>query len=151
MITWELRHGDFVELCDTAPAPDVVWFDPFSAKVDTGMWSTSVVAKILARADGRATSLHTFSSSTGFRASLLKAGWWVARGSGTGQKRESTRAYSAEAVRQGLASDLLDAAWLERWERSDAQVPEDADPDEFKAAIRGHAQFAATVVIQRTT
>jgi queuine tRNA-ribosyltransferase len=140
-ITWELKHGDFMDLCDSADAPDIVWFDPFSSKVDSPMWTMPVLAKVLASTKGKATSLHTYSASTAIRASLLKVGWFVGRGVGTGQKRETTRAYNPEALRQGLAIDLLDASWLGRWERSDAQLPMGADPEPFKEAIRGHPQF----------
>jgi queuine tRNA-ribosyltransferase len=141
-ITWELRHGDFMDQCDGADAPDIVWFDPFSAKVDSPMWTMPVLAKVLALTRGKATSLHTYSASTAVRASLLHAGWFVGRGVGTGMKRETTKAYTVEAVRRGLATDLLDTSWLGRWERSDVQVPEGADPEPFKKAIRGHPQFA---------
>jgi queuine tRNA-ribosyltransferase len=141
-ITWELKHGDFMEQCDSADAPDIVWFDPFSSKVDSPMWTMPVLAKVLASTKGKATSLHTYSASTAIRASLLKVGWFVGRGVGTGQKRETTRAYNPEALRQGLAIDLLDASWLGRWERSDAQLPMGADPEPFKQAIRGHPQFS---------
>jgi queuine tRNA-ribosyltransferase len=141
-IIWELKHGDFMDLCDGADAPDIVWFDPFSSKVDSPMWTMPVLAKVLALTRGKATSLHTYSASTAVRASLLHAGWFVARGVGTGMKRETTKAYTVEAVRRGLATDLLDTSWLGRWERSDSQVPVGADPEPFKKAIRGHPQFA---------
>lgn len=140
-ITWELRHGDFIELCEGAEAPDIVWFDPFSSKVDCPMWEMPVLARVLALAKGKATSLHSYSSSTGFRAALLRAGWYVGSGANTGMKRESTRAYTEEAVRRGMARDLLDGAWLQRWERSRSQVPAGVDPEPFKRAIREHPQF----------
>jgi hypothetical protein len=56
-------------------------------------------------------------------------------------KRETTKAYTVEAVRRGMATDLLDTSWLGRWERSDSQVPVGADPEPFKRAIRAHPQF----------
>ena len=140
-ITWALKHGDFMDHCDAAEAPDIVWFDPFSSKVDSPMWAMPVLARVLASAKDKATSLHTYSASTAIRASLLKVGWFVSRGVGTGQKRETTKAYTEEAVRRGLATDLLDTTWLGRWERSDSQMPAGVDPEPFKEAIRGHPQF----------
>ena len=140
-ITWELQHGNFMDLCDAADPPDIVWFDPFSSKVDSPMWTMPVLAKVLTLTRGKATSLHTYSASTAIRASLLHAGWFVGRGVGTGMKRETTKAYTAEAVRRGLAKDLLDASWLGRWERSDCQIPVGADPEPVKEAIRAHPQF----------
>ena len=142
-ITWNLQHGDFHELCAGAEAPNIVWFDPFSSKVDSPMWTMPVLSKVLALTRGKAASLHTYSASTAIRASLLHAGWFVGRGVGTGMKRETTKAFTAEAVRCGLATDLLDASWLGRWERSDSQVPVGADPEPFKEAIRSHPQFAS--------
>jgi queuine tRNA-ribosyltransferase len=140
-LTWELKHGNFMDLCESAEAPDIVWYDPFSSKVDSPMWTMPVLAKVLALTRGRATSLHTYSASTAVRASLLHAGWFVARGVGTGMKRETTKAYTVEAVRRGIATDLLDTSWLGRWERSDVQVPVGVEPEPFKEAIRGHPQF----------
>ncbi|MEY4668702.1 MAG: Queuine tRNA-ribosyltransferase [Pseudomonadota bacterium] len=140
-LTWELQHGDFMDRCDEADAPDIIWFDPFSSKVDSPMWTMPVLAKVLSLTRGKATSLHTYSSSTAIRASLLHAGWFVGRGVGTGMKRETTKAYTVEAVRRGLATDLLDTSWLGRWERSDSQVPVGADPEPFKMVVRGHPQF----------
>ncbi len=147
-ISWQLMHGDFMERCDEAEAPDIVWFDPFSSKVDSPMWTMPVVAKVLQLTKGKAASLHTYSSSTEFRASLLHAGWYVGVGASTGMKRESTRAYTPEAVRRGLARELLDSAWLARWERSRSQVPVGAEPEPFKEAIRAHPQFGVAIPVQ---
>ena len=101
-----------------------------------------ILAHILELCGEKAASLHTFSASTAVRAALLKVGWWVAAGPGTGQKRETTKAYTPRGVDAGIARDLLDHSWLQRWERSDAQVPQAVDTEEFKRAIREHAQFA---------
>jgi queuine tRNA-ribosyltransferase len=141
-ITWRLLHGDFMEYAESAPKPDVVWFDPFSTKVNEEMWEMAVFERVFQACKERATSLHTFSSSTAVRAALLKVGWWVGTGPGTGQKRESTRAYTPRYVEAGTARELLDSTWLQRWERSHAQVPTGVDSEEFKRAIRGHPQFA---------
>lgn len=32
---WELKHGDFLEYIEGAPAPDIIFYDPFSAKTGT--------------------------------------------------------------------------------------------------------------------
>ena len=141
-ISWKLHHGDFMAHAKSAPSPDVIWFDPFSTKVNGEMWEMPILAHILELCGEKAASLHTFSASTAVRAALLKVGWWVAAGPGTGQKRETTKAYTPRGVDAGIARDLLDHSWLQRWERSDAQVPQAVDTDEFKRAIREHAQFA---------
>lgn len=140
-ITWTLHHGDFMEHCAHAPAPDVIWFDPFSTKVNGSLWEMPVLERILSLCRKKATSLHTFSASTAVRGSLLKVGWYVGQGPGTGQKRETTKAYTPKGVEEGLARDLLGSQWLQRWERSDSQVPHGAEPESFKEAIRRHPQF----------
>ena len=132
---------DQMDQRDNADAANVGRFHSLSAKVDSPMWTMPVLSKVLALTRGKATSLHTYSASTAIRASLLHAGWFVARGVGTGMKRETTKAYSVEAVRRGMATDLLDTSWLSRWERSDSQVPVGADPEPFKKMIRAHPQF----------
>lgn len=140
-IIWSLMEGNFIERCGEAPQPDIIWYDPFSSKVDSPMWRTPVLARVFELARDKAATLHTFSSSTAIRASLLTVGWWVGRGSGTGQKSETTVAFTPLAVERTVIRDLLDQAWLSRWERSDAQVPSDVDPEECKRAVRGHPQF----------
>lgn len=141
-LMWSLRHGDFLERCGDAPTPDIVWFDPFSTKVNGSMWEIPVLERILSLCQEKATSLHTFSASTAVRASLLKVGWWVGRGPGTGQKRETTVAFSPKAAAEGKVFDLLDHTWLGRWERSDSQVPVGVEPEPFKSLVRSHPQFA---------
>ncbi len=128
-LSWRLCHGDFLTELPSAPAPDVIFFDPFSSKVDAEMWTVEAFRAVFARLE-RPTELFTYSSSTRVRTALLAAGFFVARGVSTGPKEETTIGLAHfDAVRRKSYA-LLDRAWLER--RADA----------IGGAIEGHAQFA---------
>jgi queuine tRNA-ribosyltransferase len=64
--------------------------------------------------------LFTYSSSTMVRASLLYAGFFVAKGPGVGPKADTTIALTPSAVGERGDLELLGRAWLDRWEKSDA-------------------------------
>jgi queuine tRNA-ribosyltransferase len=45
-VTWTLVAGDFLETFATAPRPDVICYDPFSAKVDGPLWSLATFRRL---------------------------------------------------------------------------------------------------------
>lgn len=132
-IHWELRAGEFREQARNALAADVLFFDPFSPKTDTGLWTLEVFRE-LARLCPRA-ELITYSNSTAIRERLLAAGWFVAPGAKAGPKADTTRAFSC-APPDGA---LLGTEWLERWRRSSARDPA------LAPLVEGHPQFRAAV------
>jgi queuine tRNA-ribosyltransferase len=136
-LAWTLAHGDFQELAPAQPAPDVIWFDPFSAKADTPLWSVDCFAAMLAASAGHDTTLHTYSSSTAVRATMLAAGWFVLRAAGAGTREESTIAASSLGAVALVAGERLGPAWLAKWERSSARR------DDFAGALRAHPQFTS--------
>jgi queuine tRNA-ribosyltransferase len=140
-IHWNLLDGDFLERIAEAPVPDLIWYDPFSYKANPDLWSLYAFERVLAATDGQATRLYTYSASTAVRATMVMAGWFVGRGYATGPKIDTTVAYSPAAVAQGLAEHLLDAAWLSRWKRSDAQGPIGAAPTDARERVEKHPQF----------
>jgi queuine tRNA-ribosyltransferase len=140
-ISWSLLHGDFAQRFTEAPQPHVIWYDPFSSKVDTPLWHGPLLSKILAHCGDTATSLHTYSASTAIRATLLGAGWWVGSGPASGPKNETTTAFSPAAHRHDVTRNLLDHRWLERWDRSDAKHPFGFGSDFSLDSIRLHPQF----------
>lgn len=147
-LTWELVHGDFLAHLGTAAAPDLIFYDPFSAKTDAGLWTPAVFAQIQKRCAGRAVELFTYSASTAVRAALLSAGFYVAEGVGTGPKESTTIAFTAErgGANGRFAGQLLGAGWLARWRRSEAKFPAGLTEDEqreFRARIESHPQFGA--------
>ncbi len=150
LIAWELRHGDFLAEFEASAAPDLIFYDPFSAKTDTGLWTAEVFARVrrrcLANERDRAhqapTELYTYSAATAVRAALLRAGWWVAEGVATGPKASTTIA-CVEKPEGNMR--LLGADWLARWRRSGAKFPADlpeAERRAFERSIETHPQFA---------
>ncbi len=142
-LSWELVAGDFLEKLGHPgeyPAPDVIFYDPFSRKADGQLWTPVAFHKLRSACHGRSVELFTYSASTAFRAALLAAGFYVARGRGIADRPETTVAFTAP----GSARELLGAEWLSKWNRSDAKIPASILPEErpgFEAAIAGHPQF----------
>jgi queuine tRNA-ribosyltransferase len=151
-IEWTLLEGDFLEKMKSAPKPDLIFFDPFSYKTDSSLWTRETFEKILSYVGESETALFTYSASTAVRAALLAAGFFVARGVGTGPKGETTIALSPKAAMPGSRTaamrgsryTLLDQNWLARWERSGARVPQNLSAERaqaFERQIREHPQF----------
>jgi len=128
-IHWQLVHGDFMEHFRTIEQPDIIFWDPFSFKTDSALWTWRCFAALhdYCSQSGRLVSLFTYSASTAVRAALLAAGFWVGRGEGTGPKSDTTIAWCGDPA--GLSgaqrSALLDQAWLARWKRSGSPWPSD--------------------------
>jgi queuine tRNA-ribosyltransferase len=143
---WTLLEGDFLERLADAPPPDLIYYDPFSPKTDTPLWTLDCFARVFDACAERDVELFTYSTSTAIRAALVVAGFVVARGVPTGPKAETTLAMtpaaSVHAARR--RRDVLGAEWLERWRRSDARWPSDVDVEEragFAERIEASAQF----------
>jgi queuine tRNA-ribosyltransferase len=135
-LSWRLVEGDFRERFAAEPTPDVVFYDPFSSKVDSPMWSLATFRALRAHLTG-AVELITYTNSTAIRSSLLAAGFHVARGVPSGPKEETTIALTVPMA----GHSLLGHDWLERRARSSAPSAIDADPAEIERAIRAHPQF----------
>jgi queuine tRNA-ribosyltransferase len=151
LLRWELVEGDFLETFAAQPAPELVFYDPFSAKTDTVLWSAEVFERLVAHGGTKPMELFTYSASTAVRAALLWAGFWVAEGVGTGPKATTTMAFTVmegESARAGWASreiPWLGDTWLARWRRSDSRYPPnlgEAQKEAFARKIESHRQFA---------
>jgi queuine tRNA-ribosyltransferase len=143
-ISWMLYHGDFHQrLCEALP-PDLIWYDPFSFKVDSALWSIEAFELLLRSCVDRPTRLYTYTASTAVRAAMLAAGWYVGAGVGTGPKKETTVAYSPQAASSLRAQELLGASWLSRWRSSDARVPFGSSEESVCARVEEHPQFRAS-------
>lgn len=141
-LTWTLCEGDFLTTFPTFAAPDVIFYDPFSANVDNGPWSLAGFQRLFAHLD-RHTELFTFTSSTAVRTSLLAAGFHVGRGVATGPRSETTIALKLDGASSG--HHLLGRDWLERRARSSARFGADIAPElhaDVESLIVNHAQFA---------
>ena len=99
----------------------MVYWDPFSPKVNGALWTADAFARLAARCAPGAT-LFTYSTATATRSALLLAGFVVGRGDASGPKEETT----AAAIPPALPARPLDARWLARLARSSAPFPPDA-------------------------
>lgn len=144
MINWALKHGDFFEHFRSASKPDIIFYDPFSSNTDTHFWTTQAFTEIYNFLDSHPTILLTYSASTAVRTALLLSGFFVAAGKPTGPKKETTIALTAAAKKFYPEIPLLDANWLNRWQRSDAKMPPGSVELNMEAITRKiiqHPQF----------
>ena len=145
-IVWTLFEGDFRQHLSQAPTPDCIFWDPFSKKTDTPMWTLECFEAVFAECAAHDTELFTYSAATVVRTAMLGAGFVIARGAPTGRRPETTLAMTPAAVAHAAARGrvLLGPEWLEQWRRSDAKFPSDV-PSTGRAAlterIEGAAQF----------
>ena len=147
LLQWELHHGDFLAFLESAQVPDLIFYDPFSAKTDTGLWSAAVFARLHLHCRTKSAELYTYSSATAVRVALLSSGFFVAAGAGTGPKADTTLAFNrADGARAHPAAPaLLGPEWLGRWQRSISKYPPnlaEADKPAFEERLEGHPQFA---------
>jgi queuine tRNA-ribosyltransferase len=149
LLQWELHHGDFLNFLESAKVPDLIFYDPFSAKTDTGLWTAGVFARLHLHCRQKSAELYTYSSATAVRVALLTSGFFVAEGAGTGPKADTTLAFTRAngAANHPAAPKLLGAEWLGRWQRSISKfppaLPEAAKPA-FEKRIEAHPQFGGT-------
>jgi len=135
-LVWTLLEGDFRSRLTEAPPPDCIFYDPFSAKTDTEMWTLECFESLFAFCADHDTELFTYSASTAARAGLLAAGFIVAHGAPTGARSDTTLAMTPLAALHSIARRRkpLGREWLERWRRSDARFPSDV-PAEACASL----------------
>src|SRR5690606_13370703 len=62
-LVWRLVRGDFTTAFSSEAPPDVIFYDPFSTKVDTAMWSLALFRALHAHL-ARPTELFTDTAST---------------------------------------------------------------------------------------
>jgi queuine tRNA-ribosyltransferase len=150
-LNWLLIPGDFRQTMSSAPTPpDLIFYDMFSTKTSTELWTLSAFKKLFDTCAGSATELFTYSCSTANRVALLAAGFHVARGRNAGEKAETTIALTPAAARSisSRRYDLLTNSWLQKWDRSRAKFPKEIPADQqpsFEKLIRAHAQFQQPV------
>jgi queuine tRNA-ribosyltransferase len=144
-IDWRLLRGDFSRTKFAAPTPDIVFFDPFSFRADGALWNLDAFRELAHLFAGKAVELFTYTYSTSVRAALLAAGFYVAKGRGTGPKAETTIGLTRGAAARPHGHELLGAEWFAKWLRSDAQAPPGvaAHDDSWRAAVMEHPQFRA--------
>lgn len=143
-LRWTLVPGDFMQTMESPPdPPDLIFYDMFSSKTCSGAWTLETFERLFAGCMGRPVELFTYSPSTAVRVAMLSAGFYVAQGRSTGEKEQTTIAFTPQAA--PVPHPLLDAAWLARWKRSAAQFPANFTDTERAALadrILHHPQFA---------
>lgn len=145
---WELREGDFLEQDLSADAPELVYFDFYSPKSGSALWSIDVFRKLREAMEKRRAFkplLLTYSAATPVRAGLLLAGFFVGKGVSTTAKSETTIA----ALEMDALSSPLDCEWLKKLERSDRFAPfgmEGHSRAEIISRIRSLPQFMGASV-----
>ena len=141
LLRWELLKGNFMETLVTAERPDLIFYDPFSFKTDSGLWTAAAFSLVFAKCREKSAELYTYSASTAVRAALLASGFIVAEGVGTGPKSTTTIAFTRRegAAEHPLTPHLLGPDWLTRWKRSDSKLP----PGVTSERIEGHPQFCS--------
>jgi queuine tRNA-ribosyltransferase len=142
-LVWRLVEGDFLARYPDEPQPDVIFYDPFSSKVDGPLWSLATFRALHAHLT-RSVELVTYTSSTAIRSSLLAAGFHVAHGVASGPKEETTIAIKPGPTASLRGHTLLGRDWLERRARSTARFAHDIAPElhaEIERVIVAHAQF----------
>ncbi len=137
-IRWRLSAGDALTQLDAeGERAELVFWDPFSPKVNAQLWTAGAFARLAARCAPGA-ELFTYSTATASRSALLLAGWVVGHGDASGPKEETT----AAALPPALPARPLDRRWLARLERSSAPFPADAPGDALQR-IGALEQFKA--------
>jgi queuine tRNA-ribosyltransferase len=138
-LDWRLRLGNLPGTFAEEPdrSVDIVFWDPFSPKVNADLWSIACFRAVHRLCRSGAT-LHTYSRSTAVRTALLLAGFSVGTGVMTGASLETTVA----ALDVADLERPLDGRFLDRLSRSSAAFPVDAPPDAM-ATIHALPQFAA--------
>jgi queuine tRNA-ribosyltransferase len=145
---WELLEGDFLHRLEVAATPDLIFYDPFSYKTDSALWTIETFTRIFERCADKPAELYTYSAATAVRVALLSAGFFVGEGAGSGPKADTTIAFTTAsgARNHPLSPRLLSDAWLARWHRSSSKVPASVAPperDAFERRIEAHPQFAS--------
>ena len=147
-LTWTLREGDFLDELARAPQPDVIWYDPFSSKLDAPLWSLPAFRPLFAHL-AQPVEHFTYPSSTAVRSSLLAAGFYVAAGVSSRPQPETTIALKRTPDDDLASHALLGAAWLSKRARSTAKFASDVAIDErdaIEAFILAHPQFRSSLI-----
>ena len=121
-IRWVLHRGDFSRMENPAPAPSVIFFDPYSPARNSEMWSLETFRRIWNIVNDPAVPVCTmtnYTRSTSARVTMALAGWFVGKGVPTGDKEETTIA----ANRIDLLEQPLGKDWLSRVHSSTNAAP----------------------------
>lgn len=144
-IKWFFHPGDFVESIERRdlPAPNAIFYDPYSPATNQEMWTLSHFQKLYSRLTDDCT-LSSYSRSTAVRVTLMLAGFFVGVGTSIENKAET----SVASNRVDLLRKPLTRKFLERVRISGNSAPM-RDPvysllpigEADTAALHAHPQF----------
>jgi tRNA U34 5-methylaminomethyl-2-thiouridine-forming methyltransferase MnmC len=138
-LKWELIHGDFIQnLSPHLPKAEIVFFDPYSTKINPDMWALECFSRLRPYVDG---CLLTYSISTHIRTAMLVAGFFVGEGEASGKKLNTT---VADTDFNALKNPL-GPRWMGRWERSHVGIPlgnHGLNQEMVHEKLLNHPQFA---------
>ena len=144
-IEWKLIDGKFQEHYQSVEFPNYIFYDPFSFKTDSDLWTLNFFSELHSHLNkyNHQISLYTYSGATGVRGSMLGAGFFVAKGIRSGPKSDTTIAFTRMPISDQHKKILLDTHWLEKWKRSDAKYPSDISisKEDWEKRILNHPQF----------
>ncbi len=142
-VSWQLVEGNFLDKMASSPQPDVIFYDPFSSKVDHEMWALPAFVQLFDFLQ-HPVELFTYSSSTSARSCLLAAGFYLARGVPSGGRAETTIALKKLHPADFTGHPLLGAEWLTKRARSSAKFPTAVAAEalpELERRVLEHPQF----------
>jgi len=139
---WTLRTGSFIETIKAEVlTPEIIFFDPYSPKMNPEMWSLETFSKIhnLAKRCPFSSVMMTYSVATGIRTGMLLAGFFVGAGPSSGEKNETT--FASTQILEVRCP--LDNRWLQRWHRSHNRLPPGSHltQEEAKTRLLSHSQW----------
>lgn len=91
-ISWRVHVGDFFEQLVKAPAPEVIFYDPFSRGVNPLFWSEQSFRRLYEISANKAAVLATYANARTVRQMMTNGGWQVAIGPGFGNRNQTTLA-----------------------------------------------------------
>ena len=121
-IRWRLHRGDFSHQVPEAPAPSVIFFDPYSPARNAEMWNLETFRSLwnaVSALDAPPCTMTNYTRSTSVRVTMLLAGWFVGAGVPTGDKDVTT----ILSNRLHLLGKPLDEMWLSRVRSSTNAAP----------------------------
>jgi tRNA U34 5-methylaminomethyl-2-thiouridine-forming methyltransferase MnmC len=142
-VSWKLSFGDFNSTIEKeTEKAEIIFYEPYSPKVNQEMWSLPCFSKLFARA--RLTDpgclLATYSRATSVRSALLLAGFYVGAGVAIGQKNETTLA----STQRDALSEVMGERWIQRLKNSTIPFPRTTHKDDWPKLIQKieqHPQF----------
>jgi tRNA U34 5-methylaminomethyl-2-thiouridine-forming methyltransferase MnmC len=145
-----MAAGDFLNPeISNLPSADIVFYDPFSPKVNSPMWNVGAFHRLKGLLNSESGALiATYTNSTPSRVAMLMAGLYVGHGIATASKTETTMA----ATHGSLLNQPLGARWFQRWERSDRHLPLSEEKFTRERVLNGllsHPQFAEACKIKK--